>query len=68
MWNTDIMLRGKHQDDGRIWFGDRTFEDGTLKEWNEDCVFPCGDLSDLSAQSTEDTLYTYNFDNFDTLS
>lgn len=68
MWNTDIMLRGKHQDGGRIWFGDRTFEDGTLKEWNEDCVFPCGDLSDLSAQSTEDTLYTYNFDNFDTLS
>ena len=68
IWNTDIMSRGQHQDGGRIWFGGRTFEDGTLEEWDKDCVFPCRDLSNLSARSTEDALYTYNFNNIDTLS
>ena len=68
MWNTDIMSRGQHWDGGRIWFGGRTFKDGTLEEWDEDCVFPCRDLSNLSARSTEDALYTYNFNNIDTLS
>ena len=43
------MTHGQHQDGGSIWFGGRTFDDGTLEEFDEDCAFPCGDLSELSA-------------------
>ena len=44
-WNGDIISRGEHQDEGRIWFKGRRFEDGMLEEFDEDCTFPCKDLS-----------------------
>ena len=61
-------MRGRHQDGGRIWFGGQSFEDGTLEELDEDCTFPCRDLSSLSAQSADNSLYTYNFDDIDVFS
>jgi hypothetical protein len=48
-----------------LWFGGRVFEDGTTEQFDEDCRFPCKDLSLRSACLSEDSLYTYNFDNID---
>ena len=67
-WNGDIISRGEHQDEGRIGFGGRRFEDGTLEEFNEDCTFPCKDLSASSDRPAEDRSYAYNFDDIDTTS
>jgi hypothetical protein len=67
-WNADIISRGEHRNGGRIWFGGREFDDGTLEEFDEDCAFPCRDLSELSARSAEDALYTYNFRDIDVIS
>jgi hypothetical protein len=47
----DIATRGKHQDGGRIWFGGKVFEDGTIEQFDEDCQFPCQDLSQSSLPS-----------------
>lgn len=67
-WNRDITLRGKHHEGSRIWFGGQRLEDGTLEEFNEDCAFSCRDLSMNSVWSTENNLYTYNFEDIDTTS
>ena len=67
-WNGDIISRGEHQEGGRIWFGGRRFEDGTLEEFDKDCTFPCKDLSASSDRPVEDRSYTYNFDDIDTAS
>ena len=67
-WNSDIMLRGRQQEGGRIWFGGQILKDGTLEEFNEDYTFLCKDLSELSAWSADDTLYIYNFDDIDRVS
>jgi hypothetical protein len=64
-WNADITTRGQHQQGGRLWFGGRVFEDGTTEQFDEDCRFPCKDLSLRTARSPEDSLYTYNFDDID---
>ena len=64
-WNGDIISRSEHQEGGRIWFRGRRFKDGTLEEFDEDCTFPC---KDLSASSAEDRSYAYNFDDIDTAS
>jgi hypothetical protein len=68
IWNKDILSRGRHQDGGRIWFGGRIFDDGSLEEFDEDCSFPCKDLSRCSTRSEEDALYTYNFEDIDRVS
>ena len=34
------------------------FEDGTMEELDKDCTFTCRDLSNLSAQSADDVLYS----------
>lgn len=34
-----------------------------VEEFDEDCTFPCKDLSNLSPQSTDDVPYTYNINN-----
>ena len=67
-WNRDIVLRGRQQEGGRIWFGGWRLEDGTLDEFDEECAFPCKDLSGLSACSADDAIYTYNFDDIDVIS
>jgi hypothetical protein len=67
-WHSDISARGKHQDGGRIWFGGGTFEDGTIDQFDEDCQFPCRDLSQCSPRPAEDMQYAYNFDDIDTIS
>jgi hypothetical protein len=64
-WSIDIAERGRHQHGGRLWYGGHVFEDGTIEEFDEDCRFPCKDLSRRSERSTEDALYTYNFDDID---
>lgn len=60
-WSQDISNRGKHQQGGRIWYGGHVFEDGTLEEFDEDCRFPCRDLSTQSPRSAEDEFFAYNF-------
>ena len=67
-WNADIISRGEHQEGGRIWFGGRRFKDGTLEEFDEDCTFPCKDLSASSDRPAEDRSYAYNFDDIDAAS
>ena len=64
-WAQDISTRGKQQHSSHIWFGGRIFEDGTLEEFDKDCWFPCGGLSNQSSQSVEDQCFSYNFDNID---
>jgi hypothetical protein len=67
-WHFDISTRGRHQNGGRIWFGGKIFEDGTLEQFDEDCRFPCQDLSNSSPRSAADSRYTYNFDDIDRVS
>ena len=67
-WNRDIVSRGRQQEGGRIWFGGQRLKDGTLNKFNEECTFPCKDLSGLSAYSADNAIYTYNFDNIDIIS
>ena len=67
-WNRDIVSRGRQQEGGRIWFGGQRLRDGMLNEFNEECTFPCKDLSGLSAYSADNAIYTYNFDNIDIIS
>jgi hypothetical protein len=67
-WSQDISCRGIHQQGGRVWYGGHLFEDGTLEEFDEDCRFPCRDLSGQSSRSSEDQLFTYNFDDIDRIS
>jgi hypothetical protein len=51
-----------------LWFGGQTFENGTHEEFDEDCQFPCQDLSDDSPRSPHDELFAYNFHDIDALS
>ena len=44
------------------------FKDNTLEEFDEDCRFPCRDLSHQSPRSAEDSRFTYNFDDIDQIS
>jgi len=44
------------------------FEDNTLEEFDEDCRFPCRDLSHQSPRSAEEARFTYNFDDIDQIS
>ena len=67
-WNRDIVLRGRQQEGGRIWFGGQRLKDGMLEEFDKECTFPCKDLLELSAQSADDAMYTYNFDDIDIIS
>jgi len=62
LWHTNIKARGRHQDASRIWYGGHVFEDGTLEEFDEDCLFPIVDLSGFSPRLSEDSLFTYSFD------
>ena len=64
----ELSTQGQIRQGGRLWFGGRVFPDGTLDEHVEDCHFPCLDLSSRSPRSAEDALYSYNFDDIDTLS
>ena len=66
--HTDLSEQGQFRQGGRLWYGGRSFPDGTLDEHVEDCQFPCLDLSSQSPRSPEDSLYTYNFDDIDRLS
>ena len=56
-WNRDIVSRGRQQEGGRIWFGGQRLEDGMLDEFDEECPFPCKDLSGLSARLADDAIY-----------
>ena len=67
-WHAEIMSRGRHHQGGRIWFGGRVFDNGSIEEFDEDCGFPFLDLSSRSPRSPEDQLFTYNFSDIDTLS
>jgi hypothetical protein len=67
-WHAEIMSRGKHHQGGRIWFGGRVFDDGSVEEFDEDCGFSLKDLSARSPRSLEDRRYTYNFSDIDELS
>ena len=64
----ELSPRGRLQEGGRLWYGGRFYADGTLDEHVEDCAFPCRDFSSTSPRSTEDALYTYNFDDIDRFS
>jgi hypothetical protein len=64
----ELSARGQLHQGGRLWYGGRSFPDGTLDEHVEDCGFPCLDLSSQSPRSPEDALYAYNFDDIDKLS
>jgi hypothetical protein len=64
-WNADISARGLHLHGGRAWYGGGIFEDGTVEEFDEDCKFPCQDLSGRTPRSEEDGLYGYNFEDID---
>lgn len=66
--HNELAERGQVREGGRLWFGGRVHEDGTLDEHVEDCSFPCRDFSSLSPRSEEDLLYTYNFDDIDRFS
>ena len=66
--HTELSARGQVQQGGRLWFGGGYFPDGTLDEHVEDCRFPCLDLSAFSPRSAEDALYSYNFDDIDSIS
>jgi hypothetical protein len=61
----ELAPRGQVHEGGWLWYGGRIFEDGTLDEHVEDCSSPCRDFSSLSPHSSEDTLYTYNFNDID---
>lgn len=65
IWNRDITRRGCHQHGGRLWYGGQVFEDGTIEEFDENCRFPCKDLSRRTERSVEDASYTYNFEDID---
>lgn len=67
-WRADIASKGQQQTGGRLWFGGSRFADGTLEEFDEECTFPCADLSQQSPRPLEDQPYTYNFDDIDTIS
>jgi len=58
-WQQDIANRGLQQSGGRLWFGGRLFEDGMLEQFDEDCAFPCLDLSSSSTRSCKDMGFTY---------
>ena len=64
----ELSAAGQNQTGGRLWYGGSHFPDGTLDEHVEDCEFACADHSSLSPRSSEDSLYTYNFDDIDRLS
>ena len=66
--HTELLARGLIHQGGRLWFEGEAFPDSTLNEHVEDCRFPCLDLSSQSPRSDEDSLYTYNFDDIDSLS
>lgn len=68
-WHVDIIARGgKHQTGGRVWYGGKVFEDGTLNDFVKDCKYPICDLLHSSPRSDHDQLYVYNFNNIDKLS
>ena len=67
-WHTNISLQPPHHDGGRLWFGGQILDDRTLDEFDEDCSALCQDLSSQSPRSSEDNLFTYNFDDIDRLS
>ena len=66
--HVELLANGQLHQGGRLWFGGSAFPDGTLDEHVEDCCFPCLDLSSQSPRSLEDSLYTYNFDDIDSIS
>jgi len=67
-WHQDISERGPHQSGGRLWFGGQLFEDGTLEQFDEDCQFPCIDLSTASERSPHDAQFTYCMSDIDQFS
>ena len=66
-WHAEIISRGQHHQGGRIWFGGRVFDNGSIEEFDEDCSFPFCDLSSHSPRSPEDQRFTYNFSDIDAL-
>ncbi|TFY67377.1 hypothetical protein EVJ58_g1655 [Rhodofomes roseus] len=68
LWSADLVARGKHQTGGRIWYGGSHLDDGTLDQFDEDCVFPLLDLSAASPRSSKDGAYTYCMADIDALS
>jgi hypothetical protein len=67
-WHLEALSRGTHHTGGPIWFGGRTFIDGTVEEFDEDCTFPCRDLSANSTRSKDDSEFCYTFDDIDHVS
>jgi len=65
VWHNDIADRGCHQDASQVWYGGFVFQNGSLKEFDEDCSFLIIDLSDTSTRSVEDSFFSYNFDDID---
>jgi hypothetical protein len=63
-----ITKTGIRQTGGRIWFGGRTLDDGSVEEFSEDCSFPIKDLSRSSPRSDHDKLFTYNLSDIDAIS
>lgn len=60
--------QGEMRKGGRLWYRGLIFEDGTLEEFDEECVFPCGLLLATSDPSAEDNLYAYSFRDIDEIS
>ena len=67
-WQEDISRRGPKQSGGRLWFGGHLFNDGTLEQFDEDCSFPCLNLSSSSVRPPEDKDFTYSMADIDRLS
>lgn len=67
-WAKQIQALGWQHDGGRISYRGHALADGTVEEFDEDCVFPFADKSAHSDRSPEDRRYTYNFDDIDRFS
>lgn len=63
-----IRVRGEMKKGGRLWYGGAVFKDGTVEEFDEEYVFPCGILLVTPDASAADSLYTYSFQHIDIIS
>ena len=62
-WSHHISSTGGMKQSGsRSWFAGLSTPDGSIKEFNESCVFPIKDLSRQSARPEHDADFTYTLD------
>jgi len=68
VWRDATRPSGLITSGSRIWFKGSMHDDGSCDEFSEDCSFPIRDLSAASSRSRHDQLFTYNFDDIDSIS